>query len=59
MAIGLAQGAVYGLLAALKWAVRAPDRAEALDRAARGFGKTFWGGPFKIAFYGLPARTAT
>ena len=34
--------------------VPSPDRAEALDRAARGFGKTFWGGPFMIAFYGRP-----
>jgi len=59
MAVGLAQGAVFGLIALVKWLVSAPDRAEALDRAARGFGKTFWGGPFKIAFYGLPARTAT
>lgn len=59
MAVGLAQGAVFGLIAVVKWLISAPDRAEALDRAARGFGKTFWGGPFKIAFYGLPARTAT
>jgi hypothetical protein len=59
MAVGLAQGAVFSLIAAAKWLVAAPDRAEALDRACRGFGKTFWGGPFKIAFYGLPARTAT
>jgi succinoglycan biosynthesis protein ExoM len=59
MAVGLVQGALFGAVAALKWLARAPDRAEALDRAARGFGKTFWGGPFKIAFYGLPARSAT
>lgn len=52
MAIGLAQGLVFGLEAAFKWLIRAPDRADALDRAARGFGKTFWGGPFRIAFYG-------
>jgi hypothetical protein len=55
MAIGLAQGLVFGLLAGVKWVIRAPDRAETLDRAARGFGKTFWGGPFKIAFYGRAA----
>lgn len=55
MMVGLAQGGLFSLLAAVKWLVRAPDRAQTLDRAARGFGKTFWGGPFKIAFYGLPA----
>lgn len=59
MAVGLAQGAVFGAIALVKCLLAAPDRAEALDRAARGFGKTFWGGPFKIAFYGLPARAAT
>lgn len=52
MVIGLGQGVVFGLVAAFKWLVRAPDRADWLDRAARGFGKTFWGGPFRIAFYG-------
>ncbi len=52
MAVGLVQGSLFGLIAAFKWLVRAPDRAEALDRAARGFGKTFWGKPFKIEFYG-------
>lgn len=55
MAIGLGQGAVHGAVAAAKCLIGAPDRAEALDRAARGFGKTFWGGPFKIPFYGLPS----
>jgi succinoglycan biosynthesis protein ExoM len=55
MAVGLAQSVLFGALAAVKWLLRRPDRAETLDRAARGLGKTFWGGPFKIAFYGLPA----
>lgn len=55
MAVGLVQGAVFGALAGVKWLLRRPDRADTLDRAARGLGKTFWGGPFKIAFYGLPA----
>ena len=55
MAVGLVQTALFGGLAAVKWLLRRPDRAETLDRAARGLGKTFWGGPFKIAFYGLPA----
>lgn len=55
MAIGLGQAAVFGLLAAAQWAVRAPGRAQTLDRAARGLGKTFWFGPFKINFYGRSA----
>lgn len=55
MAVGVAQTAVFGALAGVKWLLRRPDRAQALDRAARGLGKTLWGGPFKIAFYGLPA----
>lgn len=58
MVIGLGQSVVYGLIAAAKWLVRAPDRAHTLDQAARGLGKTLWWGPFKIAFYGLPAETA-
>ena len=28
-------------------------------RIVKPAGKTFWGGPFKIAFYGLPARAST
>lgn len=59
MAVGLVQGALFGILAAVKWLMVMPDRADALDRAARGLGKTFWGGPFKIAFYGLPAKAST
>lgn len=55
MLIGLGQAAVYGLIAAVKWAAHTPDRAQALDRAARGLGKTFWFGPFKINFYGRSA----
>jgi succinoglycan biosynthesis protein ExoM len=55
MVVGMAQGALFGLLAGVKWLLRRPDRAETLDRAARGLGKVLWGKPFKIAFYGLPA----
>lgn len=55
MAIGLGQAAVFGLIGAVKWAARAPDVAETWDRAARGLGKTFWGGPMKIQFYGTSA----
>lgn len=52
MAIGVGQAVVYGAVAAMAWIVRAPDRAQRLDRAARGLGKTLWFGPFKLGFYG-------
>lgn len=55
MGVGLAQAGVYGLWALFKWVIMAPDRAQALDRAVRGLGKTFWFGPFRLQFYGLPA----
>jgi glycosyltransferase involved in cell wall biosynthesis len=55
MLVGLAQTAVFGPLALAKWALRRPDRAAALDRAARGLGKTFWWGPFRLNFYGRTA----
>ncbi|MBO9544355.1 glycosyltransferase family 2 protein [Caulobacter sp.] len=55
MVIGLGQAAVFGVVAGFKWLTRAKDRAEWLDRAARGLGKTFWWGPFKIHFYGRTA----
>lgn len=55
MAIGLAQATVFGAVAGLKWLTRARDRADWLDKAARGLGKTLWWGPFKIQFYGRTA----
>jgi succinoglycan biosynthesis protein ExoM len=55
MAVGAVQALVYGVVAGLKWATGAVDRAEALDRAARGLGKLCWFGPFKIQFYGRAA----
>jgi succinoglycan biosynthesis protein ExoM len=55
MVVGFGQGIVHGLVAGAKWLSRSPNRAAALDRAARGFGKTFWWKPFKIQFYGLDA----
>ncbi|KRA59620.1 glycosyl transferase [Caulobacter sp. Root655] len=55
MAVGVAQAAVFGVVAGFKWLTRAGDRAEWLDRAARGLGKTLWWGPFKIQFYGRTA----
>jgi glycosyltransferase involved in cell wall biosynthesis len=59
MLIGLVQAAVFGTAALAQWMVRAPRRAFALDQAARGLGKTLWWGPFRIAFYGLPAPQPT
>ena len=55
MAIGVGQAAVFGMVAGFKWLTGAGDRAEWLDRAARGLGKTLWWGPFKIQFYGRTA----
>lgn len=55
MLVGLAQAAVFGPIALARWALRRPDRAAALDRAARGLGKTFWWGPFRLNFYGRAA----
>ncbi len=55
MAIGVGQAVVFGAVAGLKWLTRSKDRADWLDRAARGLGKTFWWGPFKIQFYGRTA----
>jgi len=46
---------VFGALAAVKYALRAPDRAYALDKAARGIGKVIWFPPFKFRFYGQAA----
>ena len=55
MAVGVVQAALFGAVAGFKWLIRAGDRAEWLDRAARGLGKTLWWGPFKIHFYGHSA----
>jgi succinoglycan biosynthesis protein ExoM len=52
MLIGVGQALAFGLLAAVKGLIRAPDRAFAFDRAARGLGKVFWWKPFTIHFYG-------
>jgi succinoglycan biosynthesis protein ExoM len=52
MAVGVVQSALFGLVAGFKWLTQARDRADWLDRAARGLGKTLWWGPFKIHFYG-------
>jgi len=55
MIVGAGQAVVFGALAAVKWATRAPERAFMFDRAARGLGKLLWGGPFKRGFYGKSA----
>lgn len=52
MAVGLVQASLFGAVAGFKHLTGAADRAEWLDRAARGLGKTLWWGPFKIQFYG-------
>ena len=52
MMVGVGQTVIFGLWAAGKWLARAPDRAFALDRAARGLGKLLWFPPFKPKFYG-------
>lgn len=57
MTIGLGQAMIFSVIGAVKWAARAPDVAEAWDRAARGLGKTLWGGPMKIQFYGQAQGT--
>jgi glycosyltransferase involved in cell wall biosynthesis len=54
MAVGAGQTVVFGAMALLKWLAHTPDRAFALDRAARGLGKLLWFPPFKRKFYGLP-----
>lgn len=55
MVIGVGQTAVYGVQAGLLWLARSPRWPAVLDQAARGLGKTFWFGPFKIGFYGRNA----
>lgn len=52
MLIGMGQFAIFSAIGTAKWMIRAPDVADFWDRAARGLGKTFWGGPMRIRFYG-------
>ncbi|CAN5348698.1 glycosyltransferase family 2 protein [soil metagenome] len=54
MGVGMVQMLIHGAEAALKFITKAPDRAFAIDRAARGLGKVLWFPPFKVAFYGMP-----
>jgi succinoglycan biosynthesis protein ExoM len=52
MIVGAGQASVFGTAAGVLWLIRSPHRAQMLDRAVRGLGKLFWGGPFKHGFYG-------
>lgn len=52
MGVGVIQTVIHGVPGVIKYLIGAPGAADSLDRAARGLGKTFWGGPMKIAFYG-------
>jgi hypothetical protein len=52
MLIGAAQTGVFGLAALALWTLRRPERADMLDRAARGLGKVLWTGRFEPRFYG-------
>ena len=42
MLIGAGQALVYGVAAAVLWALKRPARAEMADRASRGLGKVIW-----------------
>ena len=52
MAVGAAQAAVFGSAAAALWVLRRPERADMIDRAARGLGKVLWQPRFEPRFYG-------
>lgn len=52
MAAGLAQALAWAAAWAVLALARRPQRAEAMDRAARGLGKVFWGRRFEPRFYG-------
>lgn len=57
MGVGVVQSVLYGVPGLILYVAGAPAAADLLDRAARGLGKTFWGGPMKIAFYGPMSRS--
>lgn len=57
MGVGIVQAVVHGVPGLFMYIVGAPGAADRLDRAARGLGKTFWGGPMKIPFYGPASRS--
>ncbi|HUZ12815.1 MAG TPA: glycosyltransferase family 2 protein [Caulobacteraceae bacterium] len=53
MAAGVVQALAFAALALAGRLAGSPRFVFALDRAARGLGKTLWQRPFKIRFYGL------
>jgi len=52
MAVGAAQAAVYGPLAAIQWVMGAESCWDTLDRMVRGLGKLFWTERFEPKVYG-------
>jgi glycosyltransferase involved in cell wall biosynthesis len=58
MGAGVIQAIAFGLKTLMDRAIGAPTLPYSLDRAARGVGKLLWFSPFKISFYGRPARRA-
>ena len=52
MAVGVAQTALHGAAAAGLTLLNRPERAQALDRTARGLGKILWTERFEPRFYG-------
>ncbi|MBS0294680.1 MAG: glycosyltransferase family 2 protein [Proteobacteria bacterium] len=52
MAVGAAQAAVYGPLAAIQWLMGAESCWDTLDRMVRGLGKVFWTERFEPKVYG-------
>ncbi len=52
MVVGLVQAGAYGVLAVIQRLTGSKSYLFALDRAARGLGKTLWWRPFKMEFYG-------
>jgi hypothetical protein len=55
MAVGAAQTLVFGALAVGLTLAARPERADMLDRAARGLGKVLWMKRFEPRFYGQAA----
>lgn len=54
--VGIGQGSMYGTGALLAWPFSRARSIHLLIRAVRGWGKVFWGKPFKIEFYGRAAQ---
>ncbi|WP_240006399.1 glycosyltransferase family 2 protein [Pseudaquidulcibacter saccharophilus] len=56
MAFGAVQAVALGGLAAVLWMIGHEKRAWAYDKALRGLGKVFWGGPFRVRIYGTASE---